>query len=91
MTLVKTRKELSIIKEQIGCPTDVISLIQYLIELIQMNGKNYGIHHFSDNKVMTWHDFAKHILAENHLLGQVKLVKAENYITFVKRPKNSVL
>ena len=40
---------------------------------------------------MLWFDSAKSILEENDLEKQVGLVADNNYRTFVKRPKNSVL
>ncbi|WP_159018805.1 dTDP-4-dehydrorhamnose reductase [Algibacter sp. L3A6] len=84
-----TEKELHIIDSQTGCPTDTANLADYLFKLLKDN--NFGIHHFTDKKAMTWHDFSKKILTENNMLGNIKLVKANNYRTFVSRPKYSVL
>ena len=87
----KTEKEIYITGQQTGCPTNTESLTQYLIETIINNNKKCGIHHFSDDKVMTWYDFALSIIKENNLTNSVKVVKAENYRTFARRPKYSVL
>ncbi|GGD16931.1 dTDP-4-dehydrorhamnose reductase [Hyunsoonleella pacifica] len=91
--LEKIQKEnkLSITDEQIGCPTDTTNLSNYIFELIKDNRNNYGVHHFCDGKVMTWYDFAKNILKENEYLNKIKLIKANKYITFARRPKYSVL
>ena len=40
---------------------------------------------------MTWYDFAEQILIENNLSNNINLVKANNYRTFARRPKSSVL
>ena len=87
----KIQKELSITIEQIGCPTDTVNLSNYIIGLIKEKNTNFGIHHFCDKKAMTWFDFAEQILSENHLKNMTNLVKGNNYVTFAKRPKSSVL
>jgi dTDP-4-dehydrorhamnose reductase len=66
-------------------------LDRYVINLIESDSKDYGVHHFSDKLIMTWYDFAKQILIENQMLDKIKLVKANKYLTFAKRPKNSIL
>lgn len=83
--------DLKITDEQTGCPTNANNLASYIFDLIQNNSTKYGIHHFTDGIAMTWFDFAQKILKENHLEGRAKLDKAQNYRTFAKRPKNSVL
>ncbi len=87
----RTEKELFITTEQIGCPTNAEHLVKYIFELINSNSTNFGIKHFSDQKAMTWFDFAKLILEEHHLFGQTNLVRTGNYRTFAARPKMSVL
>ncbi|SEP82331.1 dTDP-4-dehydrorhamnose reductase [Hyunsoonleella jejuensis] len=93
-TIVKkatTKKELCITTEQKGCPTSTINLSKFIIKLIQENYKAYGILHFCDEKIMTWFDFAKQVLLENNMSNSISLVKVNNYRTFARRPKNSVL
>lgn len=87
----KTETVLQITDEQTGCPTNANNLATYILTLIAENSKNYGIHHFTDGKAMTWYDFAKRILKENGLLENVQINRAKNYRTFAKRPKNSIL
>ncbi len=87
----KTKKILYITDEQIGCPTKAKNLAEYIIEQIILNELDYGIHHYTDGDAMSWYDFAKTILAENRLDSTAKIVKDDNYRSFVKRPKNSVL
>ena len=87
----KTQKELSVTIEQIGCPTDTVNLSKYILGLIKEKSTNFGIHHFCDKKAMTWFDFAEQILSENHLKNMTNLVKGNNYVTFAKRPKYTVL
>lgn len=87
----KTESQLSITTAQKGCPTDTLNLSQFIIKLIQENRGDYGVFHFCDEKVMTWHGFAKQILTENNLNQSTKLVEVNNYRTFARRPKSSVL
>lgn len=89
--LTKTKKELTITAEEIGCPTNTESLAKYILDLVVDKRKDYGIKHFSDDKTMTWYDFAKYILSENNLNDKMTLVKGNKYVTFARRPKYSVL
>lgn len=84
-------EDLQITDEQTGCPTNANHLAKYLLELIENQNSDYGVHHFTDGEAMTWYGFAERILRENHLEEKVRLDKAMNYRTFAKRPKNSVL
>lgn len=93
-TIIKkaqTVKDLSITTEQRGCPTDTVNLSRFIINLIQENNNSFGVFHFCDEKVMTWYDFAEQILIENNLSHNINLVKVNNYRTFARRPKSSVL
>ena len=84
-------EDLMVTEDQKGCPTDTDNLARFLLSIIANKNKNYGVYHFSDGLAMTWYGFAKQILGEHSLIGMVKLEKAENYRTFDKKKKNSVL
>jgi dTDP-4-dehydrorhamnose reductase len=87
----KKGEVLHITNEQTGCPTNTESIAKYIIDLIVNKSLDYGIKHVSDNKAMTWFEFAEEILSENQLKTQTNLVKGNKYVTFARRPKNSVL
>ncbi len=87
----RTKKNLSVTVEQIGCPTDTINLSKYIIQLIKTKNDSFGIYHFCDGVPMTWYDFAKQILRENKISNNVNLVRVNKYRTFAKRPKKSIL
>ncbi|UKM65585.1 dTDP-4-dehydrorhamnose reductase [Flavobacteriaceae bacterium GSB9] len=91
VALAEEKDELSITTDQTGCPTDTVNLANFIVGLIAKREKKYGIKHFSDDKVMTWYDFARKVLSENNLINSTNLVKTSNYVTFAKRPKYSVL
>ncbi|MCX2679755.1 dTDP-4-dehydrorhamnose reductase [Galbibacter sp. EGI 63066] len=92
----KTEKELYVVDNQTGCPTDAENLAMYILDLIITSppkeelGEAYGIRHFSGQKVMTWYDFAVDILKENQI-DHVKVVKDNSYKAIAKRPEYSVL
>ena len=82
---------LNITDQQIGCPTNTLNLALFILNNLIEKKANFGIIHFTDDIVMTWYQFAEKIITENKLEDRVTLLKAENYLTFAKRPKNSVL
>jgi dTDP-4-dehydrorhamnose reductase len=53
--------------------------------------KNFGIYHFSGNKIMSWFDFAKEIAAENNLNCEVLTILTSEFPTPAKRPMYSVM
>ncbi|MBW8198967.1 dTDP-4-dehydrorhamnose reductase [Flagellimonas abyssi] len=84
--------ELRITDQQIGCPTDTITLARFILDEIVIAGdKPFGLYHVTDGRPMTWFDFAKKILEDNRLTEKAELVLDRNYRTFAARPKNSVL
>ncbi|TGV03854.1 dTDP-4-dehydrorhamnose reductase [Flavivirga rizhaonensis] len=91
--LEKAEKEIDlyVTVEQVGCPTDAINLSKYIIQIIETENDNFGIHHFCDRISMTWFDFAKQILQENNIDNKINLVKVNKYRTFAMRPKRSIL
>ena len=86
----ETNKILKVTDDQKGCPTNATNLAEYLIELISSKSTSFGVHHFTDGKAMTWYDFAKEILLENGI-RDTTVLRDNNYGSFVRRPKNSVL
>ena len=87
----KERLELRITDQQMGCPTDTVTLAKYILNEIVMGDLEFGTYHITDKEPMTWFDFAKKILKENGLTEQTSLVLDRNYRTFAQRPKNSVI
>ncbi len=82
---------LQVTDDQIGCPTDTVSLSKFLIEELVLKDKPFQIYHFTDKEAMTWFEFAKKIIEQNNFKNRIKLVADKNYRTFAPRPKNSIL
>jgi len=87
----KAGEDLQMADDQTGSPTNANNLAQFILDLIATNKSDFGLIHFTDGMAMTWYDFAHRILVENGLEEKVKLDRAENYRTFARRPKYSVL
>ena len=82
---------LQINDEQTGCPTNANSLTQFICDKALLEKLVFGIHHFTDGEAMTWYDFAAKIISENNLNSTTKVVIDNNYCSFARRPKYSVL
>ncbi|MBO6605379.1 dTDP-4-dehydrorhamnose reductase [Psychroserpens sp.] len=80
-----------VVDNQKSCPTDCDSLAKFILDGIKNASNKWGIHHFSGKTPMTWYAFAIQILKENNLLKSTDVSIDNNYVTFAKRPKYSVL
>ena len=85
------RETIYVTDEQVGCPTDAANLAQFILGLIRLGDPIYGIIHYTDGEVMTWYDFSKKIIAENNFSSVATVVRDNNYRSFAKRPRQSIL
>jgi len=94
LRLAQERTEISVVNDQIGCPTHAVDLAEFLVKIVESQkskGESYGIYNFSGNEVMSWYDFALKIFAENNITIKVNPIPTSAYPTPAKRPKYSVL
>jgi dTDP-4-dehydrorhamnose reductase len=91
LSKAQEQEVLKVVDNERGCPTNANNLANYILHGISNENMQFGIIHFTDGEVMSWYEFARKILIENKLDGSVRLEKAENYRTFARRPKNSIL
>ena len=92
------RETLSIVGDQIGCPTyaqDIASLIVDLIPRIEKGSVESGVYHFCGDTACSWYQFAKEIFAQADQLGyripkQVQSIATNDYPTPANRPRYSV-
>ena len=95
LNLMATKERLSIISDQVGCPTSVDTLARACIEAAKQ--KLTGIHHVTDEGVASWYDFAKSIqrlgLEYGLLTTQIPIapINTTDYPTPASRPLYSVL
>jgi dTDP-4-dehydrorhamnose reductase len=83
------KKEISVVSDQIGCPTTCDEVVEITIQALQKNLT--GIYNFSGNQEMSWADFASQIMKENNLRCDVRSISTDQYPTPAKRPTYSVM
>ena len=92
------RDELSIVGDQIGCPTYAQDIARSIVAIVPKlySQKNSGIYHFCGDQPCSWYDFANAIFKQamtNNLKipSIVNSIKTSAYPTPAKRPAFSVL
>jgi dTDP-4-dehydrorhamnose reductase len=93
------RDELSVVGDQVGCPTyaqDIAKSIIATLPYLSLEKYIQGVYHYCGDEQCTWYDFAQVIFSEasqlNHKIpNSVKPVKTVDYPTLAVRPKYSVL
>jgi dTDP-4-dehydrorhamnose reductase len=96
LRLIKEKEQLSVVGDQIGCPTSAKGLAQFLWLLSSHDDLN-SVYHWSDAGVASWYDFAIAIQAlglKHGLLDKkipISSIASSAYPTPAKRPKFSLL
>jgi dTDP-4-dehydrorhamnose reductase len=93
------RDELSIVGDQIGCPTyaqDIAKSIVSILSFLDLKGSWSGIYHYCGDEPCSWYDFARAIFLEAEVQGlktpsYVKSITTADYPTPAIRPAYSVL
>jgi dTDP-4-dehydrorhamnose reductase len=94
--LGKEKKELDVIYDQIGTPTNACDLAKTCLDILaysketNINAKG-NVYHYSNEGVSSWYDFAKAIIELGKIECQVKPIETKDYPTLAKRPHYSVL
>jgi dTDP-4-dehydrorhamnose reductase len=93
------RDELSIVGDQIGCPTYAQDIAKAIITMMtQLNEKSSasGIFHYCGDQLCSWYDFARVIFEEARMSdfqtpGLIRSIQTSDYPTAAERPGYSVL
>jgi dTDP-4-dehydrorhamnose reductase len=93
------RDELSIVGDQIGCPTyaqDIAKSIVSILSCLDLKSSSSGIYHYCGDEPCSWYDFARAIFLEAEVQGlktpsYVKSITTADYPTPATRPAYSVL
>ena len=93
------RDELSIVGDQIGCPTyaqDIAKSIVSILSCLDLKDSSSGIYHYCGDEPCSWYDFARAIFLEAEVQGlktpsYVKSITTADYPTPAVRPAYSVL
>ncbi len=92
LRLAHTKKELSIVNDQIGSPTSALHLAEALLIIAHaLQPENAGVYHYCNGGETTWFGFAKAIFEKHNLQLDVKPVTSGEYPTAARRPAYSVL
>ena len=99
LRLSADRDELSIVGDQIGCPTyaqDIAKSIVSILSCLDLKDSSSGIYHYCGDEPCSWYDFARAIFLEAEVQGlktpsYVKSITTADYPTPAIRPAYSVL
>jgi|TARA_B110000093_G_C12904557_1_gene381930 dTDP-4-dehydrorhamnose reductase len=98
LRLGSERDEISVVNDQIGCPTYAQDIARAIVEIVpQLNSqKYYGVYHYCGAKPCSWYGFAKAIFdhaKSNNLKvpSTINSIDTLAYPTLAKRPAFSVL
>ncbi|WP_147676993.1 dTDP-4-dehydrorhamnose reductase [Algibacter pacificus] len=91
LRLAETKKDLSIVGDQIGTPTYAGDLAKVIVSVITTKNNNYGLYHYSNEGAISWFDFAQAIFQLSKVSINLTSISTEEYPTLAARPKYSVL
>lgn len=85
------RDELKIIADQVGTPTYAIDLAGFILQIIEVDSKAYGVCHYSNEGVTSWFDFARAIFDISLTNVKAIPIRTDEYPTKATRPAYSVM
>lgn len=92
LRLGKERDSLSVVNDQLGCPTWANDLADAILVIAtNLQEDNSGLYHYSNTGKATWYDFAQAIFEHTTMDVSVLPVTSDLFPTRAKRPSNSVL
>ena len=91
LRLADTQKEIKVVSDQIGSPTNAHDLADFLLEIISINSTNYGPYHFSNTGETSWYGFAKEVFRICNVSADLRPISSSAYASLANRPKYSVL
>lgn len=87
--LLRTRPEVRIVSDQVGCPTYAPDLARALVSLVAL-GKR-GIWHFANGPSVSWYEFAEGIQRAQNSTARLVPVSTSEFPRPAPRPAYSVL
>jgi dTDP-4-dehydrorhamnose reductase len=87
--LLKTKKTLSVVTDQVGGPTYTGDLARFALELVLRRAER-GLYHFANKGTASWYDFAKEIQTLTGLRDcLIQPVLTKDFPRKAPRPANS--
>jgi dTDP-4-dehydrorhamnose reductase len=62
LKLFREKDEVRVVNDQFGSPTYAAALAKNIVKLIAEDSVHYGLYHYSDSGVISWHEFALKIM-----------------------------
>ena len=92
LKLSKTKKQISVVSDQIGSPTNASDLASFIVTILpKIKNSNVELYHFSNKGSCSWYEFAKTIFKINNINAFLVPIKSHEYPIKVMRPSFSVL
>jgi dTDP-4-dehydrorhamnose reductase len=94
LALAKQKKELNVIYDQIGTPTNARDLAMAILKIIDSVEKGFdqpGIYHYSNEGVTSWYDFSVAIFKLANVDCKVSPIFTKDYKTAAVRPLFTLL
>lgn len=89
LTLAESKKEVSVVNDQIGCPTYTMDLAAGIADFIKT--PQIGIFHLTNSTALSWFEFAKLIFKLAKKEVKVSPISSAELGRKAQRPQNSVL
>jgi len=91
LRLMKDRKEIGVVMDQIGTPTYAKDLAHAILDIVGGSVWAPGIYHYSNRGKISWYDFAEAIKIKSGFDCLVKPITTPEFPTPAKRPAFSLL
>ena len=91
LRLAETRKQISVVNDQIGSPTYAGDLAELILKIISSESTAYGLYHYSNLGEISWYDFAVEIFRQFKKTVRAVPIPTSAYSTAAKRPAYSVM
>lgn len=87
LNLSESRRELSVVGDQVGSPTYTRDLAPLLLEMAESEA--YGVYHATNEGTCSWAEFARELFRQAGCDVKVTPIPSDSYPTKALRPKNS--
>ena len=72
LRLMNEKETLKVVNDQRGSPTYAVDLAKAVVHIVQLDNRQYGIYHYSNEGNITWYDFSCKIYKQGKKIGLIK-------------------
>ncbi len=97
LKLFRTSAVVKVVSDQTGSPTNAGDLARMILHIVVADGQQYGIYHYTNEGLTTWHGFALEILEQARRLGlvpdrvEIQAIDTASYPAKAHRPLQACL